>query len=88
LCSVKLFIPLKITLTSYLCTNEYLGGILELCQYSHVPFCNLGHDRLNFATDVIYARILKKANCILWYSVTGNPETGGGKGKLSLLLLF
>ncbi len=65
---------------SYLCTNDILEEVRELCRYTHVPFCNLGHDKLNYVTDVIYARILKKANIISWYSVTGYPEIGGGQG--------
>jgi len=63
----------------YLHTNDLLEEVLGLCRYANIPFCNLGHDKLNFATDVIYARILKKGNCISWYSPNGIPETGGGK---------
>lgn len=65
----------------YLHTNDILEEVLGLCRYANIPFCNLAHDKLNFATDVIYARILKKGNCISWYSPNGIPETGGGRRK-------
>jgi DNA polymerase epsilon subunit 1 len=61
--------------------NEVLDEVISISRYSHIPLCNLKHDRLNHVTDVLYARILKSANCISWFSLNGHPEIGGGKSK-------
>jgi DNA polymerase epsilon subunit 1 len=62
-----------------LALNESVEELIGLARYAHVPICNLKNDKLNYITDVIYARIMKNANCVSWYSLDGNPEIGGGK---------
>lgn len=36
----------------------------------------MSQDRLNYVTDVIYSRLLKRANCLSWYSETKTPDLG------------
>ncbi|ORZ35386.1 hypothetical protein BCR44DRAFT_53396 [Catenaria anguillulae PL171] len=57
--------------------KPWKARLVELAQFSQVPVGNLGTDGILFALDVMMARKLIKADCVLWYSPDLRPDLGG-----------
>jgi len=50
-----------------------LPAMIELCNYSHIPLCNLEEkDQINYITDVLYSRLITKSNSLTWYNEFNN----------------
>lgn len=66
----------KLICENFLESPKVMQDMIGLSRYTSIPICNIGQDRLNYATDVIFSRLLKRANCLSWYSETRNPDLG------------
>ncbi|KAI9013156.1 hypothetical protein BC832DRAFT_282542 [Gaertneriomyces semiglobifer] len=61
----------------YLTLNDFLKERIALSRYADVPFCNIAFDYTAFLADLGLARRLKRADMILWYSLSEKPDLGG-----------
>lgn len=65
--------------------EKYLASSVGMAAYAQVPLCNLDDDRALFISDVMYARLLKQKNHVLWYSDDTKPDLGGNEESGRLL---
>jgi DNA polymerase epsilon subunit 1 len=63
----------------YLAVDGWYKAILERARYSQVPIGNLETDHPVFFSDIMYSRLLKKSNNLLWISETTLPDLGGSE---------
>lgn len=61
----------------FLGLNKWLAHLHGLAKYSRVPLCNLHWDDMRYVIDVSYARRLRAAGSVLWWSATPLPDEGG-----------
>ena len=59
--------------------DSTFSTLVDLSRYSHIPVTCLIEvkDAISFITDIIYARALKDAGHMLWYSPTDSVDIGG-----------
>lgn len=57
--------------------NKWLVHLHGLAKYSKIPLCNLQWDDMRYVIDVNYARRLRAAGLVLWWSSTPLPDEGG-----------
>lgn len=66
---------------NYVAIDDYFAHILQSSRYSHIPISNLRGDTLDDATtmtDVLFSRLLKNNNYVLWASQGSSPDVGTG----------
>lgn len=51
---------------------------LNVSNYSNIPLCNVDKDFFLYSCDVIFSRMLRQNNTLLWYSDSIQPNIGGG----------
>lgn len=57
--------------------NNVVNLMLKQSQYLNIPIGNLPPDPVLTGTDIFYARLLQKNNCILWWSPNNRPDLSG-----------
>lgn len=57
--------------------DEWYNTLVRYATYTNIPLCNLEGDISMQIIDLLYARILKSKNHILWISPTLFPDLGG-----------
>ncbi|KAI9091268.1 putative POL2-DNA polymerase epsilon, calytic subunit A [Phlyctochytrium arcticum] len=67
----------KRLISHYFELKDLLAEKMALARYADVPFCNIGHDYTSFLADLGFARRLKRADMVLWYSNSDMPDLGG-----------
>lgn len=58
-------------------SGRWWEGQLAFCRYAHVPIGNVEKDSPAFVSDLLYARVLKESNHLLWMSDSPLPDLGG-----------
>lgn len=66
--------------------NKWLVDLHGLAKYGGIPLCNFKWDDMRYLIDVSYARQLRAANFVLWWSSSPLPDEGG-KEKDSMALI-
>ncbi|EXJ93729.1 DNA polymerase epsilon catalytic subunit A [Capronia coronata CBS 617.96] len=67
----------KQLISHYFNVAGWLTHLIELARYGEVPLCNLEKDDPRFLIDLAYARRLKRANVVLWWSEQPRPDHAG-----------
>ncbi|KND02716.1 DNA polymerase epsilon catalytic subunit [Spizellomyces punctatus DAOM BR117] len=67
----------KRMLSHFLNLNDFLKERIALSRYADVPVCNISQDYTTFLADLGFARRLKRADMVLWYSASDVPDLGG-----------
>lgn len=69
---------LKVILGRFVSLEEWWSESRGLCQQVSLPIGNLSSYDVSISTlDILYARMLKQSNQLLWYSNTEYPDVGG-----------
>lgn len=63
----------------YLGLGKRVEQLIQLARYSHIPIGNLQNDDPKYIIDVLYARKLRAANVLLWWSSSAYPDHGGAE---------
>lgn len=66
--------------------NKWLSHLHGLAKYGRIPLCNLKWDDMRYVIDVSYARRLRAAGLVLWWSPNPLPDEGG-KEKDSMSII-
>ncbi|KAJ8673754.1 hypothetical protein QAD02_005016 [Eretmocerus hayati] len=76
----------KMMIRHYFKSESVLKELVAQASYFYAPVGNLPSDIIIYGADLFFARHLQKANFVLWWSPSQNPDFGGSENDDSRLL--
>lgn len=71
----------------YLGLESWVKHLKDYSTHCKIPLGNLKSNKLNYLIDILYARKLSQAQCVLWWSPSPIPDEGGSEKDSILPLL-
>lgn len=65
--------------------SGWYSSYLSLARYCNVPLCNFEEDYALYLSDIMFSRLLKQHNHLLWYSESTKPDLGGNEEQRSFI---
>ena len=71
----------KFFISNYIDVDKYYDHVLRYARYAHIPICNIpggeAHDMATTVSDVLFGRMLKNHQYLLWATPSSQPDLGG-----------
>jgi DNA polymerase epsilon subunit 1 len=71
----------RMFISNYVDVDKYYDHVLQYARYAHIPICNIpggeAHDMATTVSDVLFGRMLKNHQYLLWASPSSQPDLGG-----------
>ena len=71
----------RMFINNYIDVDSYYEHVLHYARYAHIPICNIpgdeAHDMATTVSDVLFGRMLKNHQYLLWASPSSQPDLGG-----------